>query len=574
MIDFTKTNYTKFTRTELKEIFTALRLNNFNLFKSHTIHLFKQYEAEILNLYAFYPAFNNNLKYLNCLIKVLLDDSDIHCNCGKLKLIRNSYLLSTCGTSSCIQSFKQSKSGVLSSPSTIPRAISLKELKEEFDSILLLNTQILNSSYHNFIAQHSDLVFALQQHYSNMELTKQSIRYFLAACRTGLTKLQLNCDCSKLKKEKHLKLLPTCGSKECYVAHRSKSKIQSTNQLIQQTINNFDVNINSSINESKADLKCKVCNSTFKMWLRNGYWSKIDTDECCPYCYPKFEQELYLYENYKELNCIRNSYPFGLKHGQLDLYFPEQQLAIEFNGLFWHQESKVGKNYHRDKQLRFLEQGIQVVNIFEQQFNSQAQRDLWVSIINNKLKLSTTKLYARKLEIGKVPDTESKKFLELNHIQGNCHASINLGLYYNKELQCLMTFAKPRFDKKYQYEMLRFCTRLNTNIVGGASKLLTAFEREFKPTNLVSYANKQFSNGNLYKQLGFELLGELAPGYWWSNGNYGKTTYSRYQTQKHKLVKLLGDRFNPNMTEEQNMISSGFYRIFDCGNLKFVKMYK
>ena len=48
-------------------------------------------------------------------------------------------------------------------------------------------------------------------------------------------------------------------------------------------------------------------------------------------------------------------------------------------------------------------------------------------------------------------------FLEKNHIQGKVGSSVNIGLYHQDKLVSLMTFGKPRMDKVYEYELLRFC---------------------------------------------------------------------------------------------------------------------
>jgi G:T-mismatch repair DNA endonuclease (very short patch repair protein) len=36
---------------------------------------------------------------------------------------------------------------------------------------------------------------------------------------------------------------------------------------------------------------------------------------------------------------------------ELDIYLPDYNLAIEFNGLYWHSEDYVGKNYHLNKTI-------------------------------------------------------------------------------------------------------------------------------------------------------------------------------------------------------------------------------
>ena len=73
-----------------------------------------------------------------------------------------------------------------------------------------------------------------------------------------------------------------------------------------------------------------------------------------------------------------------------------------------------------------------------------------------------------------------------------------------------MTFSKPRFNKNYDYELLRLCSKKFTNIVGGASKLFKYFISKYKGS-IISYTNRRFSNGNIYRQLGFSELKNSKP---------------------------------------------------------------
>jgi len=108
-----------------------------------------------------------------------------------------------------------------------------------------------------------------------------------------------------------------------------------------------------------------------------------------------------------------------------------------------------------------------------------------------------------------------------------------------------MTFGKCRFDKKHEWEMLRFCSKLGYHVIGGASKLLKFFEREYRPKSLVSYADRRWSQGKLYKTLGFKLDHVSPPDYWYVKG---KIRMNRCNFQKHRLKDIL-ENFNPDQSE-------------------------
>jgi hypothetical protein len=148
---------------------------------------------------------------------------------------------------------------------------------------------------------------------------------------------------------------------------------------------------------------------------------------------------------------------------------------------------------------------------------------------------------------------------------------MRLGLYYNGELVSLMTFGKPRFNNKVEWELLRFCNILDYNVVGAASKLLRYFERNYKPKNLLSYANLRWSGGNLYKILGFTCIGMSSPSVWYFKDGTEKIE-SRLKFQKHKLKRILNN-YDENLTAEENIRVNNYRKIYDCGSLIYIKNY-
>jgi hypothetical protein len=185
------------------------------------------------------------------------------------------------------------------------------------------------------------------------------------------------------------------------------------------------------------------------------------------------------------------------------------------------------------------------------------------------LGLTQTRIFARKCEI-KYVDTKTKtQFLIENHIQGPVGSKFNLGLYYNSELVSIMTFGKKRLNlgfkqsKNDEYELLRFCNKLNHIVVGGASKLLKKFISDQSPKEIISYADKRWSDGNLYKKLGFSFVKETVPNYYYI---VSKKRESRFKYRKDVLVSL---GFDKNKSESEIMEERGIRKIYDCGNLLF-----
>ena len=193
--------------------------------------------------------------------------------------------------------------------------------------------------------------------------------------------------------------------------------------------------------------------------------------------------------------------------------------------------------------------------------------ELVKSMIASKLGLNRT-IYARKCSIISLTATQSKMFSQKNHIQGAASGeSVIYGLLYDNTVVSIMSFGISRFDKNYDWELIRFCNIMGTNVIGGASKLFKHFLNHHSGS-IMSYANRRISNGNLYKQLGFKEVSRTKPNYFWLSLSSGEKL-TRQKCQKHKLPKLLGAKFNPAETEKQNMERNGFVQCFDCGNIKY-----
>lgn len=251
-----------------------------------------------------------------------------------------------------------------------------------------------------------------------------------------------------------------------------------------------------------------------------------------------------------------------LKNRELDIYIPELNLAIEYNGNFWHSKlSGKDKKYHIEKTLRCEELGIQLIQILSSEW--ELKKDIVKSIIRSKLNSLDTVIFARKCVIREVSNKDSREFLTYNHLQGAKNSKVRLGLYFEDTLVSLMTFSNRQKD--FDWELDRFCNKLNTKVVGGAGKLFKYFRDNYSGT-VLTYADRRYSTGDLYEKLGFKLSHASSPNFFYTKDYV--TLESRLKYQKHKLESIL-ENYDPNLTEMDNMIKHGFDVIFDSGNLVF-----
>ena len=285
------------------------------------------------------------------------------------------------------------------------------------------------------------------------------------------------------------------------------------------------------------------------------------------YTKSSFEKELVLF--LQELgisNIIENDRKI-LGGKELDILLPDYNVAIECNGLYWHTEKyKDGKEYHRRKFLECEKESIQLITIFNDVWDSK--KELVKNYIAHKLNKSPTKIFARKCTVEKVNNKDLKEFFNKNHIQGFVGASHAYALVYNEEVVAAMTFSAPRsgIGKKIEncYEIVRYAT--SGSVVGGASRLLSRFVKETKPDVITSYSDNEWSSGELYLTLGFELERELPASYSYLAPG-GKKLYHRYRFAKHQLVK---EGFDLNKTEKQIMEERKYLRVWNCGKRTWV----
>lgn len=243
---------------------------------------------------------------------------------------------------------------------------------------------------------------------------------------------------------------------------------------------------------------------------------------------------------------------------EIDIYIPEFKLAIEYNGLFWHNEDRVGKDYHYKKTKMCNDIGVELLHIFSNEWNEKSE--IWKSVISNKLKKSN-KVYARKCQIRVVNKDEAILFFKQNHLQSSINRGNFYGLFYNNQLVACINYGKSRYGK-YDWEIYRYCNLINTTVVGGFSKL---FNNIPITGSIVSYANMRWSIGNLYEICGFKYSHKTRPNYFYIKGN---NLYSREKFQKHKL-KFLLDKYDETKTEHINMKENGYNIIYDSGNLVY-----
>lgn len=213
--------------------------------------------------------------------------------------------------------------------------------------------------------------------------------------------------------------------------------------------------------------------------------------------------------------------------------------------------------------------------IFEDELNNN------FSLIINKLKHyanrnQCTRIHARDCTIEEISSQQKSSFLNRNHIQGNDTGQINYGAFYKQHLVAVMTFCKPRVVLGYKqnntspnmWELSRFATDITVRIPGIAGKMLKHFEKNNQWSKIISYADRRWSNGDLYQKLGFEVEQINKPDYFYIVDGQRK---HRWNYRKDVLKDFLST-YNQDLTEYQNMTNAGYWRLWDAGTIRYSKI--
>lgn len=311
----------------------------------------------------------------------------------------------------------------------------------------------------------------------------------------------------------------------------------------------------------------------------NNLWNRSKFENPCPNCKPKNTNNKITQKN---VQIFLESLGFNplidnrilLGDGrELDFIIEEEKVCIEYCGLYWHSEEmlnetrKVGaENYHLSKLEICENKGYKLITIFEDEWVEK--QDIVKARLTQILNRSSAKrVHARKCKIEPIDRKTKNSFLNTFHIQG-CHDGSLL--YYgaidpDENLIAIMTFGKPRGVRSpsvTEWEIKRFCTNFEFHSTGIAKKLLKHFQRNIPWTYIVTYADRRWSNGDLYSKMGFSLENKGFPAKWFIDCNRVKR-YHRSIMWKTKEDAESG------LTQDQLAVIKGFGSIFDCGNLKY-----
>lgn len=252
---------------------------------------------------------------------------------------------------------------------------------------------------------------------------------------------------------------------------------------------------------------------------------------------------------------------------EIDVYIPELQKGIEFNGCWFHSQNinrfktmnSHDTAYHFNKYLTAKEKGIDLIQIWEDQW--LLKREIIEDILKARLGVISKdhNVYARNCRIEEIDNKIYKQFCEKNHIQGYRSAEVKLGLYYGKILVQIASFDKCKdYGKRKsqaEWEWIRGCPASNNSVIGGTSKLFSYFVRCYNPESVLCYADCNLFDGKGYEKCGFEFTGYTGPDKFYIENN----TFKRHARNPYKYKQY------KQLVEENKL-----FECYGAGSLRFM----
>jgi hypothetical protein len=303
--------------------------------------------------------------------------------------------------------------------------------------------------------------------------------------------------------------------------------------------------------ESDVNIKCNICLYNFSKPFKT--FLMTPRCPCCDSGKSSEEKEVFDYVQSLSEDTQRNIR--NLISKEIDIFSSNKSFAIEYNGLYWHTEDRVGQKYHSSKLEECKQNNINLMHVFSDEWKDK--KNIVKSMISNRMKCNKNKIYARNCIVRDTDENITlENFFETTHISGHTRYKKAFYLEHNGVIVAALSL-RNSFHKKYNdvIEIARFSNQLFTNVIGSFSRLIKYAIEWCKKNNIKSiltYADLRFGQGEIYLNNGFTLIGKTRLDYWYTNG---KVRYNRFKY-----------RAQPNKTEKEVAKDNCVKKIYGCGS--------
>ena len=386
----------------------------------------------------------------------------------------------------------------------------------------------------------------------------------LPGYQSGRTHYLCECSCGRQRivNSQHLMLGSSISCGNCSKTDEQLEVLRSAEKFKKFIVNTATALGSALTLFDIADLLEVSTGTVYRLLNKYDAWCYIDR-----YVQrSKFEDDILTYVKTIENTAVITNARLLPNNQELDIYVSTKHLAIEANGTYWHSTYKKSADYHQIKTKNCITKGIQLLHIFEYEWNDETTQRKLKNLIKNRLGYVENIIYAKDTKIERIDNSITNQFLNDYHLQGAVNAEICYGLYLNNLLVEVMTFGHSRFTTEADYELLRLCTLPDYLVAGGAGKLFSKFKTDFPTCSVVTYCDLTKFSGKVYENLGMTFETYTAPNYVYVDRH--NNVLSRYQCTKKKLVEL--NYGTEEQTEEEIMLNRNYFKIYNSGNARYI----
>ncbi len=309
------------------------------------------------------------------------------------------------------------------------------------------------------------------------------------------------------------------------------------------------------------------------MWVNNIH--KYGIPYCCllSQCQSAGRAISKVNKQFKDMLCgygINCELEKHIGYKSYDVFVKEAHTLIEINPSYTHnsycsfygKQQGIASRYHIDKTLLAEQNGYRCIHVWDW--------DSWDKIA--QLLVPCVKVYAREGQVVKLSSSRCNQFLNQYHLQGTCKGQkACYVLVKDNDILEVMTFGQPRYNKNFEWEMLRLCTKSGVSVVGGAERMFAHFVKEYSPNSVVSYCDRSKFTGRVYEKLGFKLESAGKPTkHWYSSRKSEKMQHVTDSFLRQRgFDQIFGTSYGKGTSNEQLMIGRGYLPVYDCGQMRF-----
>lgn len=267
----------------------------------------------------------------------------------------------------------------------------------------------------------------------------------------------------------------------------------------------------------------------------------------CSKLEPKAENEIYEFVESLIGKDRVSKHVIGVLNGkqEVDVYSEDKKIGIEYDGLTWHSERfHKGSTYHISKTNKCVEDGINLLHIFEDEY--MLKKDLVLNRIKEIFNIHEGKeiLFSSTYSLKTIKTQEAKEFYKKYSIEPYKRSTVNIGAFTNKN-EPISVISMTKTKRGW----------IVNNLVNNI---------KFKPLNIeekaVEYIIENYNPNKIYWALDRR---------WYSLGSedLDKIGFKKVEITKPNVFYIKRLERLTKQEMEKSESKAKFYRIWDCGNL-------